>query len=225
MTNAGSILAGLAGIATRHAWAAAAWHAVLAAGLAAWFAGWRPSRRALGLLAAALLLSVSGFALAGANGFNGVVFLLLGALAATSAARVPAGPARHGDPWAVAAGATLCAFGWVYPHFVQASSPLVYLYRAPTGLLPCPTLSLVIGLALALDDRRSGRWLGTLAGAGVFYGLFGVLALGVGIDAVLVLGSLALVVAALVDRRRNGATRRICAGPPSAAQETPARPS
>jgi hypothetical protein len=219
MNRTVSILAGLAGIATRHAWAAAAWHAVLAAGLAARLAGWRPSRRALGLLAAVLLLSVSGFAFLDANGFNGIVFLLLGGLAATSAARAPSGPARPRSAWAVAAGAAMFAFGWAYPHFVAASSAVPYLYRAPTGLLPCPTLSLVTGLALALDDRRSGRWLGTLAGAGVFYGLFGFFALGVRIDAVLVLGSLTLVGDALVDRRRKALTGAIGADSPAVSQQ------
>ena len=50
----------------------------------------------------------------------------------------------------------------------------------PTGLVPCPTLSIVIGLALIVEGLDSRIWTSVLVGAtGVFYGIFGAVRLGV----------------------------------------------
>jgi hypothetical protein len=188
-----SIVGGLAAISSRYWGAAVAWHVVLATLLGGVVAGWRPAQQTLGMVITALLTSVSAFAFVAGNVFNGVVFLLLAGLAVKMTLRLPKGSVKLASAGAVAAGVALALFGWVYPHFVEGLS---FLYRAPTGLLPCPTLSLIIGLCLAVEDRSSRRWLGTLAGAGLFYGLFGMLALAVKIDFVLVLGAAALIVAA-----------------------------
>ena len=62
----------------------------------------------------------------------------------------------------------------------------------------CPTLSIVIGLALITGGLDSRLWTSILTAAGLFYGLFGALRLGVTIDFVLLLGaSVALVVVSL----------------------------
>ena len=53
-----------------------------------------------------------------------------------------------GRGWRRVVGTAMVAFGWVYPHFSSDPSLFAYFYGAPTGLLPCPTLSLVIGLSL-----------------------------------------------------------------------------
>ena len=96
------------------------------------------------------------------------------------------------------AGAALLIFGWVYPHFLETSSPLTYLYAAPTGLIPCPTLSITIGFALILGGLDSRLWSWVLGAFGLFYGAFGALRLGVTIDLVLLLGSIALIAFALL---------------------------
>jgi hypothetical protein len=49
---------------------------------------------------------------------------------------------------ATAIGVSMIAFGWLYPHFLESHPATTYLFAAPTGVIPCPTLSLVIGFAL-----------------------------------------------------------------------------
>jgi hypothetical protein len=75
---------------------------------------------------------------------------------------------------------------------------LTYLYASPTGLIPCPTLSAVVGVGLVVEGLGSRGWSLILVGGGILYGLFGWLRLGVGMDAVLLVGALTLAVAARV---------------------------
>jgi hypothetical protein len=107
---------------------------------------------------------------------------------------------RGGTAMAIAAG-FLIAFAWAYPHFLEARSPAVYLVAAPLGLIPCPTLALVIGLTLLAGGFGSRAWSLLLVAAGLFYGVFGVARLGVSLDLVLVAGALCLLV--LLGRRRS----------------------
>jgi hypothetical protein len=95
----------------------------------------------------------------------------------------------------VVSGSLLFVFGWVYPHFLETRSILTYLYAAPTGLIPCPTLSTVIGLSLILGGLGSRAWSLTLGFAGIFYGVFGAAWLGVTIDWFLAVGALVAVLA------------------------------
>jgi hypothetical protein len=76
-------------------------------------------------------------------------------------------------------------------------------YGAPTGLVPCPTLSLMIGFALIAGGLAARTWSLTLAAAGVFYGAFGAARLGVTIDLALIAGALGLVVLAALPRDRQ----------------------
>jgi len=88
-------------------------------------------------------------------------------------------------------------FGWGYPHFLDSSSFLPYVYSAPTGIIPCPTLSIVIGSALILDGLGS-RILSLMLGmSGILFGITGVVQLGVSIDVVL-LGSIVILILAFV---------------------------
>lgn len=63
------------------------------------------------------------------------------------------------------------------------------------GLIPCPTLAMVIGLAMIGGGLGSRAWSYTLAGFGLFYGVFGVARLGVVLDLPLIAGAVALAVA------------------------------
>jgi drug/metabolite transporter (DMT)-like permease len=83
------------------------------------------------------------------------------------------------------------------------SSLLPYLYSAPTGLIPCPTLSIVIGLAVALRGLGSRTWSLVLCATAIFYGVYGAAHLGVTLDWVLLLGALMLVLT-VVARRSAG---------------------
>jgi hypothetical protein len=90
---------------------------------------------------------------------------------------------------------SLAVFGWFYPHFLATDRWIAYAYAAPLGLLPCPTLSAVIGITLILDFLGSRSWALTLAAAGLVYGVIGVFALGVMLDYALVAGALAALAA------------------------------
>lgn len=166
------------------------WHgyfAVLAVGL---FLGVRPSQRLFGLLLGLPLFSVSALAWAAANPFNGSLFAVAGIALVAIAARLADERVQMAPLWVMSVGVFIFLFGWVYPHFLDTSSFVPYLYAAPTGLVPCPTLSVVIGLSLVVGGLNSRAWSLVLGATGVFYGIFGALRLGVTIDLVLLIGAL-----------------------------------
>ena len=97
------------------------------------------------MLAVLPLLSVAAAAWLAGNPFNAGVFFLLAIALSTMAARLPVEPMQTGRGPLRAIGALMLAFGWIYPHFLEADSWWRYLYASPLGLIPCPTLSAVIG--------------------------------------------------------------------------------
>ena len=196
MPSPEQIVAGLALIAQRSMILAIAWHAALVVALAALALGWRPSLRTARRLLVVPLLSVSALAFAFANPFNGVMFAVGAAALGVLGSRGPGGASRRAGAASSLLGVGAIAFGWVYPHFLDAHWT-VYLYAAPAGLVPCPTLTIVIGFALLGGGLGSRGWSLTLAGLGLFYGLFGVLRLGVLLDLGLLVATAALVITAL----------------------------
>jgi hypothetical protein len=196
MPTTPEILAGLTEIAHRALPLAIAWHVLLVAVAVAVAWGWSPSPRQVGLLVAALPASAALVAAGFGNPFNAAV-LGLGTAALLVLAGIGRGHERAAPRWAHMLGAVLIAFGWVYPHFLDDRSPLLYLVAAPVGLVPCPTLAVATGLAL-IDGARPGRaWTLVLAGLAGFYALFGMLRLGVWLDAPLLIGAAGLAVQAL----------------------------
>ncbi|MGI5819691.1 MAG: hypothetical protein ACOX9R_16530 [Armatimonadota bacterium] len=179
---------------------AVAWHAVMLAAVVALVVGWRPDRRLAGALLAAPSASVSAVAWLIGNPFNGAVFAVLSAALVILALRLAPRPVSSGAMWATAAGAVMIGFGWVYPHFVSVESTLALLFRSPFGLIPCPTLSVVIGFALLADGLGSRAWSLLLAGTGLLYALIGTLRLGVQIDLFLLAGAVALIGVAVTRR-------------------------
>jgi len=91
-------------------------------------------------------------------------------------------------------GILMIIFGLVYPHFVNTDSFLKYLYASPVGLIPCPTLSILIGFLLLYNGFGSQSLILTFVAFGLFYGLFGVLKLAVYLDIFLVFGTITLLV-------------------------------
>ena len=71
------------------------------------------------------------------------------------------------------------------------------LYAAPLGLIPCPTLSALVGVALVVNGLGSRAWSLILSGSGVLYGVIGWFRLGVTIDGVLLVGAITLALAAV----------------------------
>jgi hypothetical protein len=192
MPSSDTVLTGLTAIANDWRWLATTWHVLLAAMLAMLVVGWRPSIRLLGQFVVGPLLSVSLVAWLSGNPFNGAVFAIVVAVLLTTAVRQPQTAVRLAPSAWVVPGVVLVVFGWTYPHFVTADSWTTYLYASPFGILPCPTLSVVIGITLLFPGLGSRSWTTTLAVAGLLYGVIGVLRLGVVLDWGLLLASATL---------------------------------
>ena len=200
MPDAEQILAALRNTANNWQGLAVFWHVYFAGLLAGFLLGAIASRRLAGLLMALPLGSVSGLAWLAGNPFNGGLFALAGLGLVIAALRLPdTAPAI--DRRMRLPGLLMFAFGWAYPHFLEAPG-WAYLYAAPTGLIPCPTLSILTGLALLTGGLGSAAWSGVLAAMGLFYGLFGALVLGIALDWGLVAGAACLAFATL--RRTPG---------------------
>lgn len=197
MPSPAQILEGLAAIANGRTTSAILWHVILAGVVVAILAGWRPTKK-LGALAVAVpLLSVAVLAMAAGNIFNAVVFFSFAALLALLGLSLPLGGTAPAPIWARVVGGTMIAFGWVYPHFLEGASALKYLYAAPVGLIPCPTLSALVGLTLLASGFSSRAFPLALGFLGLFYGALGAFRLGVTIDIVMLTGSVVLMAMAL----------------------------
>jgi len=199
------VLSGLSAIANEWRVVAILWHAFLALMIVGLLAGVRPSRRLAGILLALPLISVALLAWATGNPFNGLVFTLASICLIVISVAMRALPIAVGPAWLAVLGALLFVFGWFYPHFLAVSSWVAYLYSAPTGLIPCPTLSIVIGLALILNGLSSRWWSLVIGIVGLFYGVLGVLRLGVTLDVGLIVGALVIVCYSIAGIRGRGA--------------------
>jgi hypothetical protein len=189
-----AILAGLTTIAQEWQPLAVAWHAG-AAGLIVML--WRGvDRRSIAALLALMAFSVATLAAWAGNPFNAAVFAATGTFMIVLAATRVSGPRGRVSNGHLVAGAIMCAFGWVYPHFLTGS-PWQYAYAAPLGLIPCPTLAFIIGVSLLTNGFGSRAWGALFVGLGLLYGLIGVFALDVTIDWMLIIGAVLLAPALL----------------------------
>jgi hypothetical protein len=196
MPTADEILAGLAKISNQALVVAVAWHVGLMAAVLALALGWRPALRTARILLVLPLVSVAALGFAFDNPFNGTVFAAAAVALGLLGLRASGAAAPGGGTLTSVIGIAMIAFGWIYPHFLD-THPLGYLYAAPVGLVPCPTLALVIGFALLGGTLGARAWSAALAVVGLFYGLFGVMRLGVYLDLGLVFGAATLIVVAV----------------------------
>ena len=201
MPSSEAILSGLTTIANDWQQLALVWHAWLAALIVALLAGWRPSNRITGAVLIAPILSVSALARASGNPFNAAAFAILAIALAIVANRLSNERVHVASSFPLASGTLLVAFGWMYPHFLSAESWAAYAYASPLGLVPCPTLSVLIGVTLILDRLGSTAWCTTLIAAGFVYGAIGVFRLGVVLDYGLLAGIGVLAAVALRGHR------------------------
>jgi len=190
-----AILAAAAAIATEWRWLAIVWHALLALALVAILSCRVRDGRAIAMTAALPFTTVAALAWWSGNPFNGTVFTVISITLVTIAARLPASPIPTGARSAVWAGACCCALAWSYPHFLSGTWTQ-YLYAAPFGLLPCPTLAFCVGVSLILQSFGSARWTIVVVTAALTYGVIGVFALGVALDWALIAGAVMLAWAA-----------------------------
>jgi hypothetical protein len=200
MPSPSNILDGLTALSQQWRIVAIAWH-VLAGALGVVLArGWRPPDRLLAGLLTLPLLSVSVLAWLSGNPFNGSVFALLAFSLLTQTRRLPGTRIHFGSPAEMAIGAAAVAFGWMYPHFLHADSWVTYTYAAPLGVVPCATLSAVVGFTWLVRPVVSRAWAATVVTGGLLYGLLGVFYLNVPIDMFLVASAL-LLAGSVSDRR------------------------
>jgi hypothetical protein len=200
MPSSETILDGLTTTANEWTGLAIAWHLLLGGLLLTLAGGVRPSQRTCATLIASPLASVSALAWLAGNPFNAGVFAVLWIALTAIAIRLPNRPIAISGTFQSMAGALLIGFGWVYPHFLSRDGVLPYLYAAPLGLIPCPTLSVLVGLTLLVNLAESRRWTLTVVGTALFYSLIGMFRLGVLLDAGLLLGAVWLGVSALTRR-------------------------
>jgi hypothetical protein len=198
MPSPQQIVEGLTRIAGEWQRLAVVWHVALGVLLFALLLGTRPSNRLMAGMLMMPLVSVSVLAWMAGNPFNGTVFAAVVITLIVSARSLSDAPVRIEMSMPTVVGGVMVAFGWVYPHFLELGPPTAYLYAAPLGLVPCPTLSAVIGITLIAGGLGSQVWSLIIAGAGILYALFGALRLGVTIDLVLLLGAVTLVVVAVM---------------------------
>jgi hypothetical protein len=201
MPGSEQILAGLALIANRFLPLAVAWHVVLVLAAAALVLGVRPSNRAAALLLVVPLASVSTLAWTTSSPFNGMTFASISLVLALIGTRVTSTPVARARNWALVLGGSTLVYAWVYLHFLDAHHPALYLIAAPMGLLPCPTLAMVLGAGLCAQGFGSRAWALVTGAAGLFFALFGIVRLGVWLDSGLLVASVATF--ALARRRLN----------------------
>ncbi|MGE5457459.1 MAG: hypothetical protein ACM3RX_03815 [Methanococcaceae archaeon] len=194
MTSTEQILSGLQNIVNEYSFFAIIWHILFYILFAALIFKWKPSNITLSVLLCLPLISVSALAWIIGNPFNGSLFVFAATLLFIFGMKAPVRSIETSRPVFFLSGIIMVIFGIVYPHFIQPASVLGYLYSSPAGLIPCPTLSILIGLALLFDGFGSRSLSLLLIIFGLFYGLFGVLKLKVLIDLFLLFGTLMLLV-------------------------------
>lgn len=194
MPKTEEILNGLQKIVSDYPTIAIIWHVIFFALIAALISRCLPTNRLFGLLICIPIISVAILAFLSGNPFNGILFLILTVLIIIFGIRASGQPVQTSQIVFMVIGILMIIFGLVYPHFVITDSVLKYLYESPVGLIPCPTLSILIGFLLVYNGFGSHSLTLTFIIFGLFYGLFGVLKLAVYLDIFLVFGTITLLV-------------------------------
>ena len=194
MLKAQEIVNGLQTIVNEYSMFSTLWHVAFYILIIALLAKWKPSNELFTILLCLPLLSVAVFAWTAGNPFNGILFSIATILIFIFGFKAPGQPVDFSQGVFWSAGIFMIAFGLVYPHFLETNSVFKYLYASPVGLIPCPTLSILIGFALLFNGFGSNAITLTLIVFGLFYGIFGALKLAVHLDFFLVLGTVTLLV-------------------------------
>jgi hypothetical protein len=194
MPKADEIISGLQSVVDANSPLAIIWHVVFYILITALMLHWKPSDRLFGLLLTIPLLSVAVLAWSSGNPFNGTFFSAITLMIFIFALKTDIHPVSFSPPPFMVIGLIMICFGLVYPHFIKPDSFLGYLYTSPLGLIPCPTLSILIGFVLLFNGFGSQAITLTFVIFGLFYGVFGVLKLAVYPDLFLLFGTISLLI-------------------------------
>lgn len=192
MPSPEQILAGLAGIANDYTTIAILWHVIYLAIVIMLIAGTRPIKRYAGIFLTLPFISVGIMALLSGNPFNAIIFFALTLILLLYSLKLPLEKVELKLNFIGIMGIAMIAYGLIYPHFIETTSALKYFYASPAGLIPCPTLSVVIGFTLLFQGFSSRKWIIALTVMGLYYGLTGLIKLEVYLDAGLIIGALVL---------------------------------
>jgi hypothetical protein len=192
MPSAEEIVKSLRFITNNYTLVSIAWHLLIYFLIILLFVSNRkPSIRSTALFLSMPVFSVALISALAGNPFNAIIFFIIGLLFIIFSLRMPSQALRFNSSWFLKLiGIIFILAGTFYPHFSDDTSPLSL--SAPTGLIPCPTLLLIIGFTL-LVQRFSRPWVGTLVISALLYGLVGVVRLKVFIDVLLLLGVILLI--------------------------------
>jgi hypothetical protein len=186
MPSAEEILRSLKYITDHYFLVAIGWHLLIYLSILLYFLSRRkPSPGAFGFWLSIPLFSVAMIALLADNPFNGIIFFILAVLFLIFSFRSTQQNSRDNLSGYRNLGFIFILAGCFYPHFSDNYN-LLFL-EAPVGLIPCPTLLVMIGFAILLN-LRSKALIIMLVSASLFYGFWGVFRLKVIIDIVLFIG-------------------------------------
>jgi len=194
MPKTEEILNGLQAIVDNYSVIAIIWHIAFYFFIICLLVKWHPSNKLMSILLCLPVISVAVLAWSYGNPFNGTLFAILAILIIVFAFKASNMRVSFSTWPFMLIGIILIAFGFMYPHFIKVNSIFEYLYASPVGLIPCPTLSILIGIILLFNPLGSPAITLSFIVFGLFYGLFGVFKLGVAIDVFLLFGSISLLV-------------------------------
>jgi hypothetical protein len=194
MPKTEEILNGLQAIVDNQSIIAIIWHIAFYFFIICLFVNWHPLNKTMSILICLPLISVAVLAWSYGNPFNGALFTILAILIFVFALKTTDIRVSFSKWPFIVIGIIMIAFGFVYPHFIKANSLFEYLYASPVGLIPCPTLSILIGIILLFNPLGSPVISLSFIVFGLFYGLLGVFKLGVTLDLFLLFGSISLLV-------------------------------
>ena len=200
MIKAQDILTGLRSIANNYKLFAIIWHVIFYMFIIGLIARWVPSNKLIAALTCIPIISVAIFAWITGNPFNGIMFSVLAILILIFGLKASIQPINQSQLPFFIIGVLMVAFGLLYPHFIENNSIVKYFYATPVGLIPCPTLSVLIGFILMNNGFGSKSITLIFIAFGLFYGFFGVLKLAVKLDIFLITGTLALLTKYITDK-------------------------
>lgn len=199
MIKAQEILSGLHSITNTYKLYAIIWHAVFYLFIIALIAKWAPPNKLIAVLTCLPIVSVAIFAWITGNPFNGIIFSVLAILILIFGLKASIQPINQSQLPFFIIGILMIAFGLLYPHFIDTNSIVKYSYATPVGLIPCPTLSILIGFILLYNGFGSKSITLLFIAFGLFYGFFGVFKLAVKLDVILIFGTLTLLTKYITD--------------------------